>query len=641
MSFLSPLALAFLLLAGPIVLLYMLKLRRQQVRVSSSMLWSMLIRDREANSPWQKLRRNLLLVLQLIVLGALAFALARPFVPVPTVASGVVAVLLDASASMNATDVAPSRFEAARAAARQIVDGLSDGGRMTLIRVAGEPEVLASSETDQAALRRAIDSARPSDGPADWDAAFALAAGAVGPESANGATVVVISDGGLPSTGLPPLPTEVRFVPIGGGSNNLAISALSLRPAASGPQLFASVSNYDEGDRSVIVSFYANDLLLNAQEITVPGRQSSNIVLNDLPEGATVYRATLAAPPQAAGGVDSLPTDDTAFAVYQPPTSGRTLLVSPGNLFLEQLLAALPGLQPFRAPADVALPTDPFDLYVFDGTLPAQLPEQDLLLINPPSNELFPVEGEFGDTANAQVSENPLTQSVDWRGVHVLKARKVTPPDWAQVLVDSPGGPLVFAGEVAGRRVAVLTFDLHDSDLPLQVAYPILMANLINFLSPAQEFSAPDGLRPGDTLEVHPEAEVDSLLIGYPDGTFQTFQPGETGLVFTDTRQLGLYAVNDLAGSDVRATRYFAVNLFDPRESDIRPNDSITVGRANVTAAARQELGQQEFWPWLAALALLVLLVEWWVYHRGSSLPAQPGWRGWLSRPSGRGGRAS
>ncbi|HEY5987685.1 MAG TPA: hypothetical protein VIV12_15115, partial [Streptosporangiaceae bacterium] len=79
----------------------------------------------------------------------------------------------------------------------------------------------------------------------------------------------------------------------------------------------------------------------------------------------------------------------------------------------------------------------------------------------------------------------------------MLKARQVTAPNWARVLVDSDGGPLVLAGETGGRRVAVLTFDLHDSDLPLQVTFPVLMANLLNYLVPAQAFSAPDGLRPG------------------------------------------------------------------------------------------------------------------------------------------------
>src|SRR6266852_1404908 len=141
MSFLAPAALALSALAVPIILLYMLRLRRRDVPVSSTMLWQQLLRDLEANAPWQRLRRNLLLLLQLLILAALVIALARPFVEVPTVTTGRIALLIDASASMNATDVQPSRFEAAKQQALGIVDTLTEQDSLAVIRVAEVPEV--------------------------------------------------------------------------------------------------------------------------------------------------------------------------------------------------------------------------------------------------------------------------------------------------------------------------------------------------------------------------------------------------------------------------------------------------------------------------------------------------------------------
>src|SRR5881398_2244234 len=141
MSFLTPLALALGALAGPVIVLYMLRLRRREVQVSSTLLWQQILRDREANAPWQRLRRNLLLLLQLLILAALVIALARPFVEVPTVTTGRIALLIDASASMNATDVQPSRFEAARQQALSIVDTLSEQDSLAVIRVAEAPDV--------------------------------------------------------------------------------------------------------------------------------------------------------------------------------------------------------------------------------------------------------------------------------------------------------------------------------------------------------------------------------------------------------------------------------------------------------------------------------------------------------------------
>jgi hypothetical protein len=612
MQLLTPAGLGLLALAVPILLLYMLKLRRKQVQVSSILLWERLLRDQQANTPWQKLKRNLLLFLQLLILAALVFAFARPALPTPVVASGSVIVLLDASASMNATDVNPTRFEAARRSVQLLINSLPGGSELTLILVGGAPQVLVSAEADQNLLRSALSAAQPSQGGADWPAAFALAAGAA--QNHPRVTIVIVSDGGLPETGLPALPGEVRYVPIGSSDNNLALTALALRSR----QLFAEVTNYSSADRAVLLSIYLNDELLTARplEIKAGGRQS--LSLTDLPKKPGVYRARISAA-QGDAVLDLFPLDDVAFAVDQEAATRRVLLVSKGNLYLEQLLASLPGLQPFRAlPAadgSLQIPADPFDLYIFDGTLPAQLPAGSLLFVNPASNPLFEVGAPFKDMTGAQVRENPLTRFVDWSNVHVLQARTVQPPPWADVLVSTAAGPLVFAGETGGRRIAALTFDLRESDLPLQVAYPILFSNLINYLAPPAAFDASQALHPGESLSILPPPGVEKIVIASPSNQAYTLLPSAAALTFTQTDETGYYAVNFISkgGSQVE---YFAVNLFDPAESDIRPRATLQIGSVTVASAATDQIGLRELWPWLAGLALLVLLVEWQVYHR-------------------------
>ncbi|HUV89002.1 MAG TPA: BatA and WFA domain-containing protein [Anaerolineae bacterium] len=673
MGFLTPFFLLFAALSIPILILYMLKLRRRDVLVSSTLLWQRLLRDREANAPWQRLRRNLLLLLQLLILAFLTLALARPFVPAPAVVSGSVVVLLDASASMQATDVEPTRFEAARRAAQGIVAGLRVGDVATIIAVGPQPQVLASATSDRVLLRRALEGAAPTNGPADWENGFALAAaGLAGMQDAG---LVIISDGALPQA-LPALPGQVRFVGVGGGGDNLAIVALATRGGPAGPQAFLRVVNCGDVDAEPLVEFFANGVLFDARRLSVPAHASAGLTLTDLPYDVQVLQARLAVE-------DALPLDNTAWAVHVSPVSGRVLLVSSGNLFLERALGVLPGVELVRLTPGQPLPAEPYDLYVYDGMITGTLPAGNLWLIAPSSplpprerlgegedsplppreglgegedSPLPPREGlgegedsplplreglgEGGlpigaggfftaTTITRVLDDDPLLRHVDLSTVHILQARRVEPPPEARVLVEAEGGPLLFVAERPEGRLAVLAFDLHDSDLPLQVAFPILVANLTNWLLPGGAARLPVTVRPADAVPIQPDPEATDVRVTAPDGTRYTLPVGGEPAAFAATDQLGVYRVEQLVPSGaIQSVAYFAVNLFDEGESDIRPQDTVRVGQAEVVAQGRAEEGRREFWPWLAGAALAVLAVEWWAYQVGTGETRRQGDRG-------------
>ncbi|MCB9421001.1 MAG: VWA domain-containing protein [Ardenticatenaceae bacterium] len=625
MSFLTPLFLLLGLLAVPIILLYMLRLRRREVLVSSTMLWQKLLRDREANAPWQKLRRNLLLILQLLILAALVLALARPFLPVSSVVSGSVVVLLDGSASMQATDVKPTRFETAKAEVGRLINDLSGSSQMTLIKVGQTPAILASATGDHTILRRALDTAQPEPAPADWAAAFALATGAA--QGFQDARIILVSDGGLPDD-LPPLPAESIYIPIGESGENLAITALATRDTDTGPQLFASVANEGLLDREALLSWTLDGTLFDSRRIVVSAGSNTNVTW-ELPAGTATIEARLS---EHEG--DNLPLDDTAWAVHEGGVSNRALLVTEGNLFLEQVYSVLPGVEAFKASpgnnlANDALGDGEFDLYVFDSMpLPSPLPAADMLIINPQpgevaasgENDLLTVTGTFSNTVAIRLADSPLLQFVDWRNVHVRQAQVVSAP-WAQRLVEAEGGPLIMIGERNGHRIAILTFDLRDSDLPLQIAFPILMANITSWLNPGRAFDAPMGLQPGVPVTIVPGASTTAVSVQKPDGTTWRADVGEDALIFNETDQLGLYTVNLQDNGGTRPAGSFAVNLFSPAESQIRPVETVRIGQTTVKTTSNGDVGQREFWPWLIGLAFVILLAEWWVHHRGTHLP--------------------
>ncbi len=634
MSFLAPAAFAALAVAIPILLLYMLRLRRREVLISSTFLWRQVMQDTEANTPWQRLRRNLLLFLQLLILLLLVLALTRPFVTVPTISAGKIALLLDASASMTADDVAgATRFEAARQQAYQIVDNMNPQDQISLIRVADVAEPHTAYTADKNELRRALAEMTVSHGGADWDTALTLAAaGAAGAENFS---IVMISDGGVGDAArLPANIPQPIYVPVGESAANVAITALATRAlAGQPPQLFAQVTNYGDEPAEISLVIRLDDVLRLSRSGEIPPRSQLPIPFDEpIAEPFETLSAALTFDNDVA---DHLALDNRAWTVQNEATTRRVYYVSQaGNLFLEQALRSLPGVQTFRGdPNNRRMPADDFDLYIFDGWLPNSLPTGDMLLVNPPSStSLFTVGGALEASGQIEVAptDSSITAYVDLDEMSLLQYRAVS-AEWAQALVTTPEGALLLAGEVNAQQIAILPFDLRDSNLPLLIAWPVLMANLMDWYSPAEIVALPDGLSVGDLLVIAPPLRAELVRITAPNGDVSELPVAGESLAFTGTGQLGLYLLEIVQDGEVAQSQHFAVNLFATGESDIAPapEAQLQLGGGQVAAEADEQLGLREFWTLLAAAALFVLAIEWYVYHRRLQAPT-------LLRPAAR-----
>lgn len=625
-GFLAPAFFGLAALTIPIFLLYMLRLRRTEMPISSTFLWQQLVRDREANAPWQRLRPHPLMLLQLLILAALVMALVRPFQNVDTFASGRTVLLLDATASMNATDEADgqSRFEAAQEIALDNIDALSTDDTMTVIRVAEIAEVLAADSRDRSVLRRAIRDAEPSTSTGDWEGAFALAA--AGGRGVENLRVVVLTDGGLP-VNLPEIPGDIVYARVGRENDNLAITALAVRALPNSlPQLFAQVSNVGERDSEFIFELAIDGDFFSANRYTVAANSTLDILVPDLPDTMQYAQATISRP-RSERVPDYLTTDNTAYAVFQRGGVGQVLVVTERNIFLEQMFGSLPGIELTVVTPDQGLPEGDYDLYVFDGWLPSQIPEGDLLFINPSeSTPFFDVSGTSNETAidpqTGGVSpDEPRTLFVDFSNISIRQFRVLERIDWATPLVvTATGSPLVLAGEQNGQQIAIFTFALQDSDLPLQLTFPILTARLMEWYSARRAINVLDSLEPGTPLVIRPSVDADAVRITAPDGEeIELMLEDSPQVVFGDTRQTGLYRLDILLDERAVQREFFAVNSFDITESTIAPADRLFVqtgtGLSEISSNA-DEVGRRELWTWLALFGLIILVIEWVYYYR-------------------------
>ncbi len=626
MSFLTPLALLAGLLAVPIILLYMLRLRRREVVISSTFLWQQVVQDREANTPWQRLRRNLLLLLQLLILLLMVLALARPFIVVPTVSTGQTALLLDASASMNALDAdGESRFEAAKRRAFEVINTLGEGSTMTVIRVGSIPEVLTPYTTDRDRLRAAVRAAQPGRGRADWLSGLTLAA--AGGSGVEDFSIVLVSDGGLgEANNLPEisLPGEVRYLEVGTSGDNVAVTALATRALAGAPpQLFAQLTNYGSSEAEVVLTLRidSDPVPFISERYTIPARSDLPVVsTRALPQDFASLEAEVTRSVNSQAE-DYLQEDNTAWTVTGDTGERSVLLMTEGNLFLEQVLLSLASVDLVRIEPGRPLPVRAFDLYVFDGALPPRLPAGDMLFINPPADTAyFSVGAETEDVGTISASSDDRLTYVDFGAVNILRFREVSNIPWADVLLATDAGPLLLAGEIDGRQIGVLTFDLRQSDLPLQISWPILVSNLLEWFTPGRVIATASAYTVGDSVLMRPPLETETLRITLPDGTVEELPVERSTVIFNSTNAPGLYRIEAISGGEVVRTQHFAVNLFEPLESDIAPR-AVEMGGQTVIPNQREAPGQQEFWPAILILALLMLVIEWYAYHRQIQVP--------------------
>ncbi len=587
MSFLAPAALGLVALAIPLIVLYMLRSRRQRLEVPSVLMWSGEEEFVSAALPWQRLRITAALLLQLLAIVGFAVLLGRPFFRETTLLGPHTVLVIDSSGSMATA----GRLTAALAEARQLAADASAAQLVSVVEARAHPRVLAAFAREPEPVLAALDAIVPGGTTEDLAGALRLARGLATPDRPT--TLLILSDGGIAGTIEEPV-AAARHVIFDDRGDNVAVTAFGTGvPGEGATRLFLEVANFSVGPQTVTASLLVDGLEVGSVDFDLAaGERSQEIVTVD------------AGPGQAVAAVlsdheDANPLDDSSTLVLSAGTDLTVTVTGEGSPFLNALVESVPGMRPAAGA--------PPDVLIVDGG--------DATIVDRPAWILAPQTPPPGITVTGRLEEpiityqrpgEPILDGLDLSQLAIAEADIVDAPGWLP-LVRAGEVPLVLMGEVSGHRAIYFTFDIVRSNLPVQVTFPILGARVLDWLG-GNRVAATSTAPAGTPIGLAPPAGGSSTVT-LPDGT--TVSLGTEATTFTATAAPGIYSVQYLDDSGEPAGAALAARQFIATESAGGARQISTTLDESLTTEESSLL--REWAPWILGVLLLIILLEWWV----------------------------
>lgn len=629
----------------------MLKIKRKLVVVPSVLLWEKVAQDFAASQPWQKLRRNLLMIIQIIALILLVLLLARPFIKYNQTLGSRIAVLIDVSPSMLATDVQPSRLAEASNKASELVNALQRSEQMMIMAVGSNAKLISGFTSDKRELFQAISRLRTErGGSAEFSSALQLVKSIN--KNAN-VSVHIITDGRVPE-----LPSEllegvsIRYTKIGNKKNNVGITsaAYSFNELTQSAEIFVSMNNYNDELVTLDLDLYHGEDIIDTRSVTINGNSQTDLAFGSLKVGQndySPYKLKL-------DSKDAFELDNVVYIIPTPPQPIEILLKS-DNFILNKVLASNPQ---FKVSVGEEIPQDlaeKYHLAIIEGQLSKSLilPKGNYLLINVSDNPYLPLS--LGNAIEqfriVEYQQNsPMFRFVNLRDVRFSSGYSTTLRTFGRSLAEGPEGPVIAEGINKGHRIVHFAFSLDKTDLPLRASFPIMINNICRYLAQQGGESAKASLhtqyRIGDRVERAVPPSVNKVVIIAPDGTKSDVLTQNNTFTFSGIKQTGLYKVMLLDNNNRRldstpgipiklknkqsnyqpddkkvretyliAALPFAVNVTDVEESRIEPVDHLGKERNKIISSGSL-LTNKEFTKLLIFILLALISFEWVLYHR-------------------------
>ncbi len=596
--FLFPLGLISLIAIPLILLLYILKQKRTKHTVPSLILWRQVLMDMQSRTPWQKLRKNLLMFLQIAAALFIILALSGLAIKMGDVAKESIILVIDSSLSMSSTDMRPTRLEAAKSDAIKYVDELSKNSRVTVVSLSKSADVLLYASDSKSEIKSTIQAVEPTFSHMDVENAVELILSLK--KQDNQAVVVLFGDKPI-NIGS----EEIQFSNYKRQNDNLAVIRFTHTSVGEQISAMSTIRNQSDKDSTISISLYGDDAFLDSQLVSVNAEQTKTIWWRNIPDEVQKLSCVI-------DTEDILEHDNRAYDTVYADKPAKVLLITKGNIFLEKVLSLINNVELTRTLPEELTEYKGYGLYVFDGVMPENMPtDGNLVLFAPPQNNLFEVGG-WMDTPEIKKSEHKIFRYISKINFAVGRTRILEKPDWADTVMEYNGNPVIMDGYINNIRMLIFGFNLYETDLPLQSEFPVLMSNIITEYAPGSG-NRISGMFVGDIAEfsLHPDTESAEIIL--PDNSRLMIAPPIPPEPFIETYNPGIYRLEQKKASGTVSTP-FAVNLTDEWLIENRQVNSAADANETGTYVPIKKTGYSLKIPLLIA-AIIVLLIEWWFYR--------------------------
>jgi hypothetical protein len=582
--------LALLITIPLVILLYILKRKYREVQVSSSLLWKEAYKNTQANTPWEKLKVNIMMILQILIILLLIFALMSPFLKFGGKTYKNLIVVIDTTASMSTLyDKDKTRLEAGKQMAEDYIKSIKENTNKYILAFNGGSDIETKNNIDEIVQTYGS-------GDISSTLSYVRSLG----EGLEEYEVLVVSDKKIDLGDI-----KGKVVSLANSGENAAITNLSHKYSENKMKVIATVKNTGNTDYTGDFSLYNGEELVKVESLDLPKGTSKtlNYELEDF--NGEYLKGELS-------NKDLIAGDNTYYDVIRNNKGKKVLLITEKNVFLEKSFNNIENVELYKTNDVNNITEDSYDLYVFDGVIPKVMPKKgSILFINPTSNEFFKVESkeELGQATGIEKELSNYTKDIDFT---LSNYKNIEVPYFGKAFLKVNENAVGFIGELNGRSIGALGFDVHNTDFALKKEFPILIYELGEKLIKSGVLYK-NNYKAGEEILIKGTPNGKNLKVKAPDKNYIGVTQGSK---YDSISKLGIYKVEEESNENEKTEEMFSINFPTDTESNLSEEN---IGEQNNFKSEIKILKKGlSLVPLLLLLTLIGLLSEWVLYLKGN-----------------------